>query len=152
MKPKDIRYRLTGLSVGTLGASWERVETERDEAKKLIIFLEDRRVLYEPFDIEVQDHCIQSVLQIRDYLTNLLSSLESSSKLAQTLRAMRASCRRFLNMSQAKRRPSHVEFVTALGELRGVFGIHLAGIAAKYALEVEDDLASILPAAPSDSD
>jgi len=36
-------------------------------------------------------------------------------------------------------------FNSALGELRGVFGVHLAQIAAKYGLDIEDDLASILP-------
>jgi len=33
----------------------------------------------------------------------------------------------------------------ALGELRGVFGVHVAQIAAKYGVDVEEGLASILP-------
>jgi len=33
-----------------------------------------------------------------------------------------------------------------LGELRGVFGIHLAKIAAQYKIDIEDDLSAILPA------
>lgn len=37
-------------------------------------------------------------------------------------------------------------FHSALGELRGVFGIHVAAIAAMHGLSVEDGLASILPA------
>ena len=40
-----------------------------------------------------------------------------------------------------------IEFNQALGELRGVFGIHIGMIAAKYGLDVEDELASILPEA-----
>jgi hypothetical protein len=39
---------------------------------------------------------------------------------------------------------------TALGELRGVFGIHIAKLAAEYGLDIEDDLASILPARDDD--
>jgi hypothetical protein len=39
-------------------------------------------------------------------------------------------------------------FLPALGELRGVFGIHLARIAALHGLDVEEPLSSILPAAP----
>jgi hypothetical protein len=38
------------------------------------------------------------------------------------------------------------EFNGALGELRGVFGIHIARLAAAHGLGVEGDLASILPA------
>ena len=36
-------------------------------------------------------------------------------------------------------------FFAALGELRGVFGLHIAKIAAQYGLDIEEDLASILP-------
>jgi hypothetical protein len=42
-------------------------------------------------------------------------------------------------------------FNGALGEMRGVFGIHIAKLAAQYGLDVEDDLASILPG-PSEID
>jgi hypothetical protein len=38
-----------------------------------------------------------------------------------------------------------VECNQALGELRGVFGIHVGLLATKYGIDVEDGLASILP-------
>jgi len=71
---------------------------------------------------------------------------------------MRAACRKFLNTvgeeeSDIIKFGSHLNhyaswiFIGALGELRGVFGIHIAKIAAEYGLDVEDSLASILPAA-----
>ncbi len=144
MKGQDIKYRLTGLSIGSIGASWEKIKTERDKAQKLVTFLEDRRVLYGPFDLEVSGHCIQSVLEIRKFLTTELQDLPARSKFAQHLRAMRASCRKFLD-ALSKKQSSHQEFLTVLGELRGVLGIHLATIAAQYELDVEDDLASIFP-------
>jgi hypothetical protein len=34
---------------------------------------------------------------------------------------------------------------TALGELRAIFGIHIAQLAVKYGIDVEYELASILP-------
>jgi hypothetical protein len=37
-------------------------------------------------------------------------------------------------------------FYSALGEMRGTFGVHLAKIAAEFKLDIEDRLASILPA------
>jgi hypothetical protein len=36
-------------------------------------------------------------------------------------------------------------FYSELGELRGVFGIHIARIAAQFKLEIDDRLATILP-------
>jgi hypothetical protein len=146
MKSKDIKYRLTGISVGTVGASWEKIKTERDKAQGVITFLEDRRVLYTPYDFEVPHHCIESVLEIRKFLTAQLQDLDVRTKLAKHLRAMRASCRKFLDALPKGHSPSQV-FMTALGELRGVLGIHLAIIAAHYGLDVEDNLASIFPVA-----
>jgi len=40
--------------------------------------------------------------------------------------------------------------ITALGELRGSFGVHLATLATSHGLDMEDELASILPRAPED--
>ena len=37
-------------------------------------------------------------------------------------------------------------FYSALGEMRGTFGVHLARIATQFRLDVEDELATIIPA------
>jgi len=39
------------------------------------------------------------------------------------------------------------DFLAALGELRGVFGIHVAILATKFDIPIEEDLRSILPLA-----
>ena len=36
-------------------------------------------------------------------------------------------------------------FTGALGEMRGVFGVHIARLAASHGLDVEDELATIIP-------
>jgi hypothetical protein len=41
-------------------------------------------------------------------------------------------------------------FNGALAELRGIFRVHLAGLAAESELDMEDDLAIILPARDED--
>ena len=68
---------------------------------------------------------------------------------------MRAASRKFLDAVDCDQRiiefgahHGHYaswEFNGAVGELRGVFGIHLAQVAARYGLDIEDELASILP-------
>ena len=101
-------------------------------------------MLYGPFDFEVPNHCIQSVIEIRKFLTDELQDLPVRSKLTKHLKAMRASCRKFLDALPSGRAPQII-FLTALGELRAILGLHLATIAAQYELDVEDDLASIFP-------
>jgi len=73
------------------------------------------------------------------------------------LRALRAACRKFLNATQNRDLmpgwragppwgyPAWV-LETALGEMRGVFGVHIAQLSARYGLDVEEQLSVVLPA------
>ena len=86
----------------------------------------------------------------------MLDDLPFESELSQNLRAMRAACRKFLHVAAGDeprillnggRRGDWASWVFngALGELRGVFGIHLAQVCTKYGIDLENGLASILP-------
>jgi hypothetical protein len=105
------------------------------------------------------------VLDIRRFLTEIMMEHGQADELQKNLRAMRAACRRFLERMQidpqgedsailrraARRRLGFGDLMLnqSLGELRGVFGIHVAQIAVKYGLDVEDQLASIFPPEPT---
>jgi hypothetical protein len=160
MKFKEIVNRLTGFSTPIFGVSWDPPQSHIAVARRIITFLEDRRVLYNPYHMEDSRHCIQSVIEIRQYLTSELGNLTDDEGLPQNLRAMRAACRKFLDTvhegdeePRLRRHygfgdlPSIWIFNSALGELRGIIGIHVAALAAQHGLDVEGDLASILPAA-----
>lgn len=41
-------------------------------------------------------------------------------------------------------------FYSALGEFRGAIGPHVAALAVQYGIDVEDDLAKVLPAADAE--
>lgn len=157
MKFREIAARLTGISTPVFGVSWNPADSEVAVARRVITYLEDRRVLYVPSEVEIPHHCVESVLQIREFLTHELGGLTSDGQLSRSLAAMRAVCRKFLQTVQqddnrivrfgADR--SHYAswvFIGALGELRGVFGLHIAAIAAAFGLDVESDLSAILPA------
>lgn len=135
MKFNDITSRLTGISIPVFGLSWTPPASERDAAKRVIAYLEDRRVLYSPYDLEVPEHCATSAIDIRRHLTDELQKIDGEGELAKQLRAMRVACRKFLDVVQA--RDEFVKhgfsrghfaswtFMPALGALRGVFGLHL---------------------------
>lgn len=151
MKFQEILKRLTGLSSPVFGVSWNPENTSRDIARRTILFLEDRRVLYNPSEMEDPRHCVISILEIRKFLTNQIPDT-ADEKLQEPLKALRIACRKFLDSVGAEEnripfgnhRASRT-FNSAIGELRGVFGVHIAKIAAMYGLDVEDNLASILP-------
>jgi len=162
MNFREIASRLTGISSPVFGVSWNPPESDRAIVRRVIAYFEDRRVLYVPSEAEVPEHCVHSVLEIRRFLTVELGSLSSGSQIAQALSAMRAACRKFLDTVQADKGRiilhgfdrSHYAswiFLSALGELRAIFGIHIAKLAASYGLDVESQLASILPASTDES-
>ena len=156
MRFRSIIKRITGISTPIFGVSWNPEKTERDAAIKVISYLEDRRVLYVPSEMEVPQHCVDSVMQIRQFLTSIIGNLPQESELSQSLKATRASCRKFLDETSAKdgniikfgSQRGHWaswEFNGAIGELRGVFGIYIAKIAVSYGIDVESPLSSIIP-------
>lgn len=154
MRFSDMVNRLTGFSTPVFGVSWSPRAGERDEATLLIAFLEDRRVLFAPSQLEIPYHCVESILEIRKHLTAVIGKLDAASNLTLHCRAMRGECRKFLD----KIGPETLEhanswghyqswvFSDALGQLRGVFGSHLAAICAAYGVDVESQLAEIFPA------
>ncbi|KAA0235937.1 MAG: hypothetical protein EDR02_01930 [Actinobacteria bacterium] len=164
---KDIAGRLTGISCPIFGVSWEPPTLDADVARRVIVFLEDRRVLCDPTEVEVEEHCIESVMRIREFLTDQLAEGRIADELVGHLRAMRAACRLFLTKVHAtderedgpdlwippvcgQRHRSGLDdwhFNQTLGQLRGTFGIQIAQLAVKYGIDLEDQLASILPAA-----
>ena len=116
MKFQEIANRLTGISVPVFGVSWNPPEPQVTVARRVITFLEDRRVLYVPSEMETPDYCVKSILEIRQYLTKELASLESSTELAASLRAMRAACRKFLNtVGDEKAKSSDLEGILDIG-------------------------------------
>lgn len=157
MKFKEAASRLTGFSVPLFGVQWNPSEAQCVAARRTMAFLEDRRVLYVPSEMESPEHCMQSVVKIREFLTTELGKLDSSDELALILKPMRAACRKFLaTVEEDDRRAirfgahqGHFAswiFNGAVGELRGVFGVHIARLAASYGLDIESELATIMPA------
>jgi len=107
---------------------WANVpEPQRKVVRGLLAFLEDRRVLYNPYNIEIEREVSESVLEIRRELTRAIQALPEDSPAAPALRAMRAACREYLDGFQ--RLPHHMGFMLALGELRAHFGLQIAFLA-----------------------
>jgi hypothetical protein len=159
MRAKDVARRITGFSTPIGGLQWEPAEDERKIARAFLTFLEDRRVLFNPYQLEVEHQVIESLLSIRGKATDALARLPEGSHALAPIKAIRAACRRFLDGPHPDYR--HLEhsmshrgypgaggsgFFVALGELRAAVGMQVANLAVAYGLTVDDDLASILPA------
>ncbi|WP_371933117.1 DUF6650 family protein [Bradyrhizobium sp. CCGUVB23] len=150
---------LSGFSLPFFGVQWTPPADEREIVRGLLTAMEDRRVLFVPYHLEVVSQVTSSVLEMRKILTKVLQALPETSRAAGSTRAMRTACRRFLeeptpdfrNLTRwlgarhADDEEGSPSFFVALGELRATFGTHIAALAHQYGLDVEPDLASVLP-------
>ncbi len=167
VKRPEILRRLSsiGFTVPLIGGGLSATltppsEAEAHRAARILTFLEDRRVLFDPTDMEIEEYAGRSVMEIRRFLTDELMHLDRKTVFAASLRGMSAACHQFLtrtqgsppaDLSPVRRRRvdpwADQTFHQALGELRGRIGMHIAQLAAAHGLDVEGGLAGILPAA-----
>ncbi len=162
IKFSEIEHRITGFSTPVFGVSWNPPIAEVDVARGLITYLEDRRVLYVPYDQEEILFVQQSILEIRRRLTSDLEQLDRSSALAGLVSNMRTTCRNFLSKTDhidphsvvygygKSWSKEAITFFTALGELRAMLGVCIAQICVLYGIDIEEQLGILLPPLPED--
>ena len=117
--------------------SWEPSQDEREIVRQLMLFIEDRRVLYNPFISEVPDHAIDSVFLIRERLMQTLQEVKEKSPAVKDIKAMQEACRIFLN--QANKDHSSSQLQQPLEELRSVFAESISSFCSSYS--IDSDLA-----------
>ncbi|MEA2760221.1 MAG: hypothetical protein QOH65_2834 [Methylobacteriaceae bacterium] len=96
VQAKSLLNRLGGFSAFGFGISFKASEPERVVVRDVITALEDKRALYVGAISEQPEHVVQSILQIRQELTNGLKRVSDNSPAKDAFRAMRAACRDFL--------------------------------------------------------
>jgi hypothetical protein len=158
---REIRRRLTGFGFtlpvvgGGANATWSVGEADKTTARSVLNFLEDRRVLYDPYEVEIAHRCVSSVREIREHLRHVIGQCQTET-LRDPLRAIQAACRQFLTDVQVTERDGHYFdilqngtpswlFNQALGALRGRVGISVAVIADSFGIEIDEHLGKILP-------
>lgn len=142
---KDLAARITGVSIPVFGVSWNPPETERKIVRETFIVLEDRRVLYNDFAWEVESEVAHSVLEIRRELTAALKRLPETSEATSSFKAMRAACRDYLDNSRQRRGFGPYPFLSYLGQLRAIIGVHVAYLAVKYGIDLDGELVRVIP-------
>lgn len=163
MRFSEIVARVNGFSTPIFGVSWTPATVDVQIARKIVAFVETKRVLFSTYSDEVPEECVRSVLEIRTFLTAEIGAGGVAGELVEPLRLMRRYCVRFLERvgaTEDRRDPNAANrhlfresgwamhdywFGEALGELRAGVGLQIAIVAASFGLDVEDALASTLP-------
>jgi hypothetical protein len=153
-------YRPTGIGGFGFSINWEKEPGDEDVARRVVTFLENRRLLFGERHCEDELECVHSAIEIRNRLTDELAQAKPGKSLDGSIRAMRVAFREFVeaagpgarNFMQRYGFPGMDPFSTALEKLRTLVGLHLQVIADRYDINIEPDLAQILPPDVSDDD
>lgn len=152
LRGRELAVRLVGISTPVGGIDWEPPAEEREKAKQVLKYLAEQRALWDPYDMAIGSFVTESILDVRERLSHDLKDVPGNSVLGEGLRAMQAACRMFWDENQSPRSgygpPYEAQLHSTLGELRALFGIHIARIACAYDLEVDRHLVGILPPEP----
>ncbi len=152
LKGRELAARLIGIRTPIGGIDWEPPAGERKRAKRVLKYLAEQQALWDPYDMAIGSFVTQSIVDLRGQLRSEIEDLRTDSVLQEALCVMHAACRRFLEENQSPRSgygpPYEAQLHSTLGELRALFGIHIARIACAYDLEVEPHLVRILPPEP----
>lgn len=146
---------MTGIKLpGGVGVTWEYEKDEKLIASTLLTFLENKRILFHPYVDRCPGNAIISVLELRKRIQSDMEQLDRNTYLHKTLSLMRNSINLFLEYASA-----NCESVTSckdcrvrktgclkgLIEFRKEMGRCIAGICISFDLDVEEQLATIMP-------
>ncbi|WP_421993995.1 DUF6650 family protein [Roseococcus sp.] len=158
LKSKELLSRLGGVSVLGVGMSFKPTEAERTVVRELLTGFEDRRVLFVQAIWEQPKYVLSSVEKMRGELTGTIKRLGEDSPTAAACRTMRGACRDFMtefdgdkvtDMDPAFGKNRDTEnFLMRLGALRATIGQQIALLAHMYEIDLEEQLASVLPPLP----
>lgn len=128
-----------------LGVGWDWASTDAEVVRRLVIFLEDRRVLDYRSGCWDVGHAVASVLQVREELTKALQALAPKSGANEAVRALREACVAFLDsVDGASGCGCSGKFAVPLWELQASFGAYLRPLVDNYHLSAHGSVAEVL--------
>ena len=148
--------KVTGVSTPIGGVQWEHGVADDVQAQTIADFLSNRRVLFNDGELEVPHYCVDSVHEIRQFLTNRLLENQQDTPVRSCLLDLLGACRKFDDTITKKCRSlqhgylsgqffEQVAFFTSLGELRGAFGVQLTLLKETYDTRLTAELERVLP-------
>ena len=89
--------KITGIDTPFGGVSWEYTETSKNGIQELFYYLETKRILINPVEMELKSWCAQSAIEMKREIASILSKYKFNSDTVCWLRAMINACNLFLD-------------------------------------------------------
>jgi len=122
----------------------------QERFRYLLLFLESKRILTNPMDMEVFDHCVHSVLEIKKVLNEITKDVALEEEDINIVRKLQNACNNYLDATNdfgnghiAYKRNGeweHPAFSKAMKSFRRVFKVNISTIISKYELDFSKEI------------
>lgn len=144
-------FELNGLSTYLGGISWSKTTSSKEMFTHLLFFLESKRILVNPVELEFKDWCIESVLDIKQQLVNITQEVKLKDFDADRIRNLIDACNQYLDVVTPmdlpriiyKRDGEHwadLSFDRAMKTFRNSFKQEIKKIEKKYRLKFHKNI------------
>ncbi len=140
-------FELNGFSTPVGGISWDKTASSKEIFTHLLFFLEAKRILVNPIEMEIKDWCIQSVLEIKQHLITIAQELKLKDFDANIIRHLIDACNNYLNVVAPMNLPGIIykkdgrwedlNFDMAMKDFRKVFKQEIEKIERNYSLKFQ---------------
>ena len=138
-------FELNGFSTSIGGISWNKTTSSKELFTHLLFFLESKRILVNPIELEFKDWCIESVLEIKQQLVNITQEVKLKDFDADRIRNLIDACNNYLDtvtpmnltgiIYKKDGRWEDLSFDRAMKEFRASFKQEIEKIEKKYRLK-----------------
>lgn len=145
-----MKYKLNGISFPYFGLSWDNKTTAKERFRYLLLFLETKRILSSPLDMELKQECIESVLEIKHTLSDITKDAEFSKKDVEIVRELVDACNAYLDQIRSDTVPhliykdghnwADAVFDNAMKKLRDEFKLGISQIEKRYGLQYKTSI------------
>lgn len=145
-----MKYEINGFSTPFGGLSWNKSITGKDLFAHLFLYLESKRILTNPIEMENKEWCITSVLEIKNNLVAFMNGVSLNQFDLTTIRNLIDSCNRYLDTVSSMKLPSiiykngdqweELNFDKAMKSFRFDFKNEIKRIEEKYKLHFNKEI------------
>ena len=138
-------FELNGFSTSFGGISWNKTTSSKEMFSRLLFFLESKRILVNPIELEIKDWCVESVLEIKQQLVNITQEVKLKDFDADRIRNLVDACNNYLDtvtpmnltgiIYKKDGRWEDLSFDRAMKEFRASFKQEIEKIEKKYRLK-----------------
>lgn len=90
-------FEINGFSTSLGGISWNKTSSSKELFAHLLFFLESKRILVNPIEMEFKDWCIESVLEIKQQLLSITQEVNLKDFDADRIRNLIDACNHYLD-------------------------------------------------------